>query len=82
VVLVLSGQLVVLPHRCPGPHHGGGEEEQSAADDEDQRDRDPDDREREAGRVEDRQPARRRHVDLLTDRRGVDDVLGLLHHAV
>ena len=46
------------------------------------RDRDADDRDREAGRVEDRQPARRRHVDLLADGRGVADALDLLHHAM
>ena len=72
----------MLARRRADPDHGRDEEEHEADDHADRGDRDGHDRDREADGVEDRQPARRRHVDLLADGRGGADSVGVLHHEV
>src|SRR3954470_2389886 len=78
--VMLRGQLGQLAPGGADPLDERRQEEDQAGRADERRDRDPDDRQRDADRVEDRQQAGLGHVHLLADRRGVH--VGPGHQAV
>jgi hypothetical protein len=77
---MVEREVLHLTARGRDPLRRRGQEEQQAHDDAVDRQRDGDDGDGQTDRIEDREDARRRHVDLLAHRRRLDELVGAGHH--